>query len=136
MNSFIEHIISPVLPDTIPVEFAMRGHTSHDDPLARMAPGLEGGYLARPVEYGFSVHAIIDRDYEGQWMYIQICAREADAPVAFGDWHYGFYYRGGDSPWDTWTLDIVHGTKHPSYAEFGAYVDLHAALRAETVRRS
>jgi len=121
----IAHIVSPVLPETMPTQFAMRGHGSHDDPLAHFYPGLEGSYLARPLEYGFSVHAIVDRDYMGQWMFVQVCVREADAQAPFGDWHYGFYYRGGDSSWDEWTLDIVHGTDFPTYAAFGAYVDGH-----------
>lgn len=125
VNHLINHIFNPVLPETIPAEFAMRGHTSHDDPFARFAPGLEGSYLAdrdTGLEIAFVVHAIIDRDYEGQWAFLQI-ARRVTGDRSFCRWHYGFYYRGGDASWDVWQLDIVHGTDLPSYAKFGAYVD-------------
>lgn len=127
LDVFIAHLIDPVLPESIPTEFAMRGHTSHDDPFARFVPGLEGAYLAdraTGLEIGFVVHAIIDRDYQGQFLYLQVC-RRTSPDVAFGHWHYGFYYRGGDSSWDVWTLDINHGSSPPAYAAFGAYVDGH-----------
>jgi hypothetical protein len=131
-DTWARHIVDPVLPEQLPVEFALRGHTSHDDPLARFLPGLEGSYIhsRQPfVEIGFSVHAIADADYLGQWMYIQVCRRH-DPSRPFGSWWYGFYYRGGDSPWDTWTLDIIHGETPPRHATFGAYVDTH--LHKET----
>lgn len=124
---FIRHILDPVLPQEIPVEFAMRGHASHDDPLARFTPGLEGTYLAdrdTGLEIGFAVHAIIDLDYLGQYLYLQACRRVPPDP-SFGDWHYGFYYRGHDAPWHTWQLDLLFGIRPPTYAEFGAYVDGH-----------
>lgn len=127
LETFTAHILDPVLPELIPASFAMRGHTSHDDPLASFSPGLEGNYLADRdpfVEIGFSVHAIADADYLGQWMFLQVC-RRTDPNTAFGDWHYGFYYRGGDAPWEVWTLDIVSGAVCPTHAEFGAYVDDH-----------
>lgn len=121
------HLIDPVLPELLPDEFAMRGYTSKDDPLARFVPGLEGAFIAESVpwlEIGFSVHAIADADYLGQWMFIQIC-RRTDPATAFGDWHYGFYYRGGDAPWETWTLDVNHGPQVPTHTAFGSYVDGH-----------
>lgn len=121
------HITDPVLPDQLPVGFAMRGHTSHDDPFARFLPGLEGSVLLTRdpyVEIGFFVHAIADADYLGQWMFVQVC-RRTDRRRPFGDWHFGFYYLGGDSSWDQWQLDLNHGDLLPSYSQFGVYVDEH-----------
>lgn len=122
MSDFDIFLDLPLLD--LPVEFAMAGHGSHDDPFARFSPGLEGSYVDREhdIEVGFSVHAIVDGDYMGQWMLIQLCTRDLPATTAFGDWHYGFYYRGGDSTWDRWHLDLGFA-KFPGYARFGEYVD-------------
>ena len=127
IENLAAHITAPVLAETIPAEFQMRGYTSPDDPQSSMAPGLEGAFIdnAGAKEYAFVVHGIIDRDYDGQFMFAQVCVRPAGAPQSFGPWHYGFYYRGGDSSWDHWTLDLVFGPRHPGYAAFGAYVDKH-----------
>lgn len=124
---FINHILHPVLPETVPDQFAPRGHFSPKDQLVSIRPGVEDRYLLAPgdtVEIAIVVHAVIDRDYQGQFAYLQIARRPHDQ-VPFGDWHYGFYYRGGDVGWDQWQLDLIFGTEWPTYTEFGRYVDAH-----------
>ena len=115
-------------PAVLPIKFALRGHTSHDDPLARFSPGLEGSFrTARDAEeVAFSVHSIADGDYLGQWMYVQL-ARRDDATGPFGHWHYAFCYRGaGGTSWDEWHIDLFDAVR-PDHAAFGAYVDSELA---------
>ena len=124
--NFINHMVDPVLPQQIPVDIKMReGYTSEYHPHVRFFPGLEGSYAEGGVEFAFCVHAIVDCDYQGQFLYLQVCRRDLPVTGPFGDWHYGFYYRGDDAPWDTWELDINYGPDIPSYEAFGKYVDGH-----------
>lgn len=126
-HAFIRHLVSPVLPETIPAAVAPRGHFRPNDDLVLLQASVDVTFLIAPpdaAEVKVVVHAVIDRDYEGQYAYLQVCRRPHNQ-VAFGSWHYGFYYRGGDSTWDHWTLDIVCGDRPPSYLSFGAYVDTH-----------
>lgn len=88
-------------------------------------PGREPTFIIDGFEYAVEIHALVDRDYLGQWAYLQICRREYPATTHFGPWEYGFYYRGGDSDWRTWTLDLNFGDEYPSYAAFGKYIDDH-----------
>lgn len=127
VNTFINHILNPVIPECIPVEVAQRGHRNPDDALIVLRPGVETSYLFRPggtVEIAVVVHAVVDRDYDGQYAYLQVARRPHDQ-VPFSEWHYGFFYRGGRDgvTWDFWQLDCNFGQRHPSYSEFGAYVD-------------
>lgn len=85
-------------------------------------PGLEGTIVVDNTEYGIVVHSVIDRDYEGQWAFFQICQHK-EATNSFGSWHYVFYHRGNNQSWDHWRLRANHGLLFPGYAAFGSFVD-------------
>ena len=125
IETFTEHLTNPVLPDSLRARFICP--TWGTRPMTEFSPGLECEIMADPPEdheLAVICHAIVDRDWQGQFMYLQVCRRNpGEGP--FGSWHYGFYYRGGDSSWDEWTLDQNYGTENPSYATFGIYVDEH-----------
>ena len=118
---FIQHILSPVLPEQIPAvvtSSVSRPRAAGDYNLSQ--PGIEADFDLGDEGYAIVVHAVADADYLGQYAYFQIAKRLPEG--WFGSWHYGFYYRGGDSPWDVWQLDSVYGTDNPTHASFGHYV--------------
>lgn len=107
---FTEHLVSPVLPETF--QFYQNG--------ARIEAGSEREWrLPNGDDVSIVVIALYDGDWE-RFAYVQACRRSGPRP--FGDWHYGFYYTGGDVGWDKYHLDIVLG-QTPSFRKFAEYVE-------------
>lgn len=90
-------------------------------------PGMEARYIDGDHEYAFVTLAVTDHDYEGQHLFVQVAERPTSARLAvpFSSWLWAFYYRGADTGWDAWQLDVHYATPR-SFAEFGAYVDAAA----------
>lgn len=124
-----ERLLSQIdgsVPQRIPTKVLASGidcSCQAGDEVQPGTPGMECRYIDGDHEYAFVTLAVADHDYEGQHLFIQLAERAVPATTPFSEWRWAFYYRRGDTGWDTWVLDLNFDTTRPSFAAFGAYID-------------
>jgi hypothetical protein len=125
MNIWLE-LVQHRLPTHVPHTITNTGWTTSGYPgdTLSITAGVEVDGRWEDYDYAVAVLAVADGDYE-QWAFMQI-AHRPEGQSAYGAWRYVFTYRGGDSSWDEWQVDLAFDNR-PSCAEFGAYVDTHGS---------